>query len=139
MIRIRDEAWTLITDDTDDAHIRLWQDLDPAAGARFVPPAASLLGMAAWRQGDAALAGIAADAGCEIDPDYSMANLLMHALRHLLPPHVLKERMPSPEELDQEMGSPTMAWLLPHDRLVGGIDDHGGVTAQLPARFWRSL
>ncbi|AWS48947.1 DUF4192 domain-containing protein [Streptosporangium sp. 'caverna'] len=113
VIRIRDEAWTLITDDTDDAHLRLWQDLTRRLEPKFVPPAASLLGMAAWRQGDAALAGIALTRACEIDPDYSMANLLMHALRHLLPPHVLKERMPSPEELDQEMGSPTMAWLLP--------------------------
>ncbi|MFC7649225.1 DUF4192 domain-containing protein [Streptosporangium lutulentum] len=113
VIRIRDEAWALITDDTHDVHLRLWQDLTRRLEPRFVPPAASLLGMAAWRQGDAALAGIALTRACEIDPGYSMANLLIHALRHLLPPHVLRERMPSPEELDQEMGSPTMAWLLP--------------------------
>ncbi|MBG0830468.1 DUF4192 domain-containing protein [Planomonospora sp. ID67723] len=113
VIRIRDEAWTLITDDTCDAHVRLWRDLTRRLEPRFVPPAASLLGMAAWRGGDCALAGIALVRAHDVDPGYSMANLLMQALRHLLPPHALRERMPSPEELDQEMGGARAAWLLP--------------------------
>ncbi|MEV8636957.1 DUF4192 domain-containing protein [Streptosporangium sp. NPDC051023] len=113
VIRIRDEAWALATDDAHDAHLALWQDLTRRLEARLVPPAASLLGVVAWCQGDSALAGIALARACEIDPGYSMANLLMHALRHLLPPRVLKERMPSPEELDKEMGGPRMTWLLP--------------------------
>ncbi|MFF5208220.1 DUF4192 domain-containing protein [Streptosporangium sp. NPDC000396] len=111
--RIRDEAWALITDETHDVHRRLWQDLTRRLEPRFVPPAASLLGVAAWRDGDCALAGIALTRARDIDPGYSMANLLTHALHHLLPPHVLKGRMPSPEELDREMGSPQAAWLLP--------------------------
>ncbi|WP_406313061.1 DUF4192 domain-containing protein [Streptosporangium sp. NBC_01639] len=113
VIRVRDEAWALLTDDTHDVHRRLWQDLTRRLEPRFVPPAASLLGVAAWCDGDSALAGIAVIRACEIAPGYSMANLLRHALHHLLPPHVLRARMPSPEELDEEMGSPRMAWLLP--------------------------
>ncbi|MBB5966855.1 DUF4192 domain-containing protein [Planomonospora venezuelensis] len=113
VIRIRDEAWALITDDTCDAHVRLWRDLTRRLEPRFAAPAASLLGMAAWRGGDCALAGIALARALDADPGYSMAHLLMQALRHLLPPHALKERMPSPEELDQEMGGARAAWLLP--------------------------
>lgn len=111
--RIRDEAWALVTDDAHDVHRRLWQDLTRRLEPRFVPPAASLLGVVAWSDGDSALAGIALTRARDVDPGYSMANLLMHALHHLLPPHVLKERMPSSEELDEEMGSPQAAWLLP--------------------------
>ncbi|WP_433241942.1 DUF4192 domain-containing protein [Streptosporangium sp. CA-135522] len=111
--RIRDEAWALVTDDTHDVHRRLWQDLTRRLEPRFVPAAASLLGVAAWYDGDSALAGIALTRARDVDPDYSMANLLMHALHHLLPPHALRDRMPSPEELDREMGSPRLTWLLP--------------------------
>ncbi|MFJ2032740.1 DUF4192 domain-containing protein [Streptosporangium sp. NPDC087985] len=113
VIRIRDEAWALAANAANDVHRRLWQDLTRRLEPRFVPPAASLLGVVAWCAGDSALAGIALIRACEIDPGYSMAKLLMHALHHLLPPQVLRERMPSPEELDQEMGSPRKAWLLP--------------------------
>ncbi|GGK64540.1 hypothetical protein Ppa06_18690 [Planomonospora parontospora subsp. parontospora] len=113
VIRIRDEAWALITDDAHDAHRRLWQDLTRRLEPRFVPPAASLLAMAAWRDGDSALASVALARAHEADPGYSMANLLMDALRCLLPPHALKDRMPSPEELDLQMGVPRTSWLLP--------------------------
>ncbi|WP_344864610.1 DUF4192 domain-containing protein [Planomonospora alba] len=113
VIRTRDEAWTLITDDDHHAHRRLWQDLTRRLERRFVPPAASLLGMAAWHGGDCALAGVALGRAHEIDPGYSMANLLLHALRHLLPPHAFKDRMPTSEELDLQMGTPRTAWLLP--------------------------
>ncbi|MBB2913132.1 hypothetical protein FHS43_004430 [Streptosporangium becharense] len=122
VIRVRDEAWTLVTDDDHDVHLRLWHDLTRRLEPRFVPPAASLLGMVAWRQGDSALAGVALTRALEIDPSYSMANLLMHALRSLVPPRVLREGMPGPEELDQEMGSPRTAWLLP---MIMLLDDPG--------------
>ncbi|MER7213055.1 DUF4192 domain-containing protein [Streptosporangium sp. NPDC000239] len=124
VVRIRDEAWALITDhaaavppsapmSVPDACAGLWRDLTRRLEPRFVPPVASLLGAAAWCRGDSALAGIALSRACEIDPGYSMANLLMCALRHMLPPRVLRERMPGPQELDREMGAPRMAWLLP--------------------------
>ncbi len=119
VIRIRDEAWALVADDTYEAHFRLWLDLTRRLEPRFVPPAACLLGVVAWCRGDSALAGMALTRARDIDPDYSMANLLTHALHHLLPPRVLRARMPTPEELDREMGTPRMAWLLPMIALLG--------------------
>lgn len=109
VIRIRDEAWTMM----DDSHIPLWKDLTRRLEPAFVPPAASLLAMAAWRAGDSILATIALERALTIDPHYSMANLLMHALQHLLPPAVLDGRMPAPDELDAAMGPPRASWLLP--------------------------
>ncbi|MGV9775129.1 DUF4192 domain-containing protein [Streptosporangium sp. NPDC003464] len=113
VIRIRDEAWALVTDGTHDVHRRLWHDLTRRLEPRFVPPAASLLGVVAWRDGDSALAGVALSRARAVDPGYSMADLLMHALHHLLPPHALTDRMPTPEQLAEEMGSPRAVWLLP--------------------------
>ncbi|MGI5274559.1 DUF4192 domain-containing protein [Nonomuraea sp. CA-218870] len=109
VIRVRDEAWTLM----DDSHIALWKDLTRRLEPAFVPPAASLLAMAAWRAGDSVLATIALERALSLDPHYSMGNLLMHALQHLLPPGVMDGRMPTPAELDAAMGEPRASWLLP--------------------------
>ncbi|MFI6594723.1 DUF4192 domain-containing protein [Nonomuraea sp. NPDC050536] len=116
VIRIRDEAWTLM----EDAHAGLWKDLTRRLEPRFMPPVASLLAMASWRSGDAVLASIALERALAIDPGYSMANLLMHALQHLLSPTVLRGRMPTPAELDAAMGRANATWLLP---LVSVFDD----------------
>jgi hypothetical protein len=115
VVRIRDEAWTLMN----DSHLPLWKDLTRRLEPAFVPPAASLLAMAGWCGGDSILATIALERALTIDPHYSMANLLMHALQHLLPPSVLAGRMPSPDELDAAMGTPQASWLRP---LLGLID-----------------
>ncbi|MFE3453827.1 DUF4192 domain-containing protein [Nonomuraea sp. NPDC059194] len=113
VIRIRDEAWTLLDDTTQPAHLALWKDLTRRLEPRFVPPAASLLAMSAWRGGECVLATIALERALAIDPTYSMANLLMHALQHLLSPNTLRDRMPNPAELDAAMGTPHASWLLP--------------------------
>jgi hypothetical protein len=113
VIRIRDEAWTLLDDDTTGAHLNLWRDLTRRLEPRFTPPAASLLGVAAWRGGDCALAGIAVERALEIDPEYSMARLIQEGLRHLISPEILRSGMPTPKELDEQMGAPTARWLNP--------------------------
>ncbi|MEU9884654.1 DUF4192 domain-containing protein [Sphaerisporangium sp. NPDC051011] len=113
IIRVRDEAWTLMGDATQDVHVALWADLTRRLGTRFVAPVASLLGAAAWRRGDCALAGIAVERALAADPSYSMAGLLAQGLRQLVGPEVLRDRMPSPEELDASMGPPHMDWLRP--------------------------
>ncbi|MFF5247587.1 DUF4192 domain-containing protein [Streptosporangium sp. NPDC000095] len=131
VIRIRDEAWTLVGEESHEAHLRLWHDLTRRLEPRFVPPAASLLGLVAWQRGDSALAGIALTRAHEANPGYSMAHLLAHAIHHLVPPHALNGRMPSPEELDREMGTPRMAWLLPMAALLekpGGPASEGAAT-----------
>ncbi|MBN6057470.1 DUF4192 domain-containing protein [Nonomuraea sp. RK-328] len=109
VIRVRDEAWTL----TDIPHLGLWKDLTRRLEPRFVPPAASLFAMACWRAGDSTLATIALERALTIDPAYSMANLLMHALQCLLSPDMLRGRLPAPAELDAAMGPAHAGWLLP--------------------------
>ncbi|MEO3890318.1 DUF4192 domain-containing protein [Nonomuraea sp. B5E05] len=116
IIRVRDEAWTLM----DDSHASLWKDLTRRLEHRFTPPAASLLAMAAWRAGNNVQATIALERALTVDPGYSMANLLMHALQNLLSPSVLRDRLPTPAELDAAMGPVHAAWLLP---LVNLLDD----------------
>ncbi len=109
VIRVRDEAWTLL----EESHAGLWKDLTRRLEPAFVPAVASLLAMAAWRSGDSTLAGIALERALTADPDYSMAHLLRHALQQLMSPDMLKGRLPSPAELDAAMGEARASWLLP--------------------------
>ncbi len=109
VIRVRDEAWTLM----EDSHTGLWKDLMRRLEPRFAPPAATLFAMAAWLGGDSTQATIALERALAIDPGYSMANLLMHALQSLLSPGTLSGRLPTPAELDTAMGAPHAGWLLP--------------------------
>ncbi|MEU6720060.1 DUF4192 domain-containing protein [Nonomuraea sp. NPDC046802] len=112
--RVRDEAWTLMH----ESHASLWKDLTRRLEPRFIPPAASLLAMSAWHAGNNVQATIALERALTIDPGYSMANLLMHALQQLLSPSVLGERMPTPAELDAAMGQPHAGWLSPLANLL---------------------
>ncbi len=116
IMRVRDEGWTLM----EDSHAPLWKDLTRRLEPRFVPPAASLLAIAAWREGNNVQATIALERALAADPTYSMANLLMHALQNLLSPTILRGRLPTPAELDATMGPATAVWLLP---LVNLLDD----------------
>ncbi|MFD0730268.1 DUF4192 domain-containing protein [Planotetraspora mira] len=111
IIRVRDEAWALLDDR--DAHLALWKDLTRRLDPLHVAPAASLLAAAAWRSGDCALAGMAVERALEADGAYSMAHLLREALVHMLSPGSLLDRMPTPEDLDAEMGPPRGCWLGP--------------------------
>ncbi|MGP4096762.1 DUF4192 domain-containing protein [Nonomuraea sp. KM90] len=116
IMRVRDEAWTLMH----ESHSLLWKDLTRRLEPRFMPPAASLLAMAAWRAGNSVQATIALERALTTDPGYSMANLLMHALQNLLSPAILRDRLPTPAELDATMGPANAAWLLP---LVNLLDE----------------
>ncbi|MEV4564032.1 DUF4192 domain-containing protein [Nonomuraea sp. NPDC049419] len=120
VMRVRDEAWTLMH----ESHAALWKDLTRRLEPRFVPPVASLLAMAAWRSGDSVQATVALERALTTDPGYSMANLLMHALQNLLSPSILRGRLPTPEELDATMGPANPAWLLPLINLLDEEDLH---------------
>ncbi|MEW9553076.1 DUF4192 domain-containing protein [Nonomuraea sp. NPDC050783] len=126
VVRVRDEAWTLMH----ESHAPLWKDLTRRLEPRFAPPAASLLAMAAWRAGDNVLATIALERVLTIDPGYSMANLLMHAVQSMLSPAALGARMPTPAELDSAMGTAHAGWLLPLAGLLSDEDD--GDAAAVP-------
>jgi hypothetical protein len=123
VIRVRDEAWTLL----EESHAGLWKDLTRRLEPSFVPAAASLLAMAAWRSGDSILATIALERALTADPHYSMANLLMHALQNLMSPGMLSGRLPTPAELDTAMGEARASWLFPLLDRIGDDDPPPGV------------
>jgi hypothetical protein len=88
-IAIRDSVWPAVDDRRLDGR-SLWQQL-----ARRLPPphdAAPLFLVAwrTWREGDGALAGIAAERALDSDPGYSAADLLLAALSQAIDPR----RMP---------------------------------------------
>ncbi|WP_245674825.1 DUF4192 domain-containing protein [Herbidospora cretacea] len=118
MIRVRDEAWTLIDDRP--AHLALWRDLTRRLPPRLVTPAASLLAAAAWRTGDCALASMALDRALTAEPRYTMALILTEAIARLLTPEDVGDRMPTPEQLDREMGPPSMSWFTPMVARIAG-------------------
>ncbi|MFI6816551.1 DUF4192 domain-containing protein [Nonomuraea sp. NPDC050328] len=119
IIRVRDEAWTAMDV---QAHLPLWRDLTRRLEPRFVPPAASLLAMAAWRSGDCVLASLAVERALTINPYYSMAGLIRHALVHMMSPSALRDRMPTPADLDRSMGPPNRLWMTPMLALLTSED-----------------
>jgi hypothetical protein len=88
-IPVRDEVWLRLRGA--DAAVRLWSDVTRRADPELAPAPASLLAFAAWRSGNGALAGLALERALDEDPSYSMAQLLMHGLRHGLPPSALDD------------------------------------------------
>ena len=86
--RLRDTAWASLTRATAQAHVDLWLDLLRRTPAAYVPPVASLLGLAAWQNGHGALAWCAVDRCAQVDPDYPLIAYLGSALTHAVPPDV---------------------------------------------------
>jgi hypothetical protein len=67
-------------------HVRVWRDLLRRAPRDLVPGAAFLLGLAAWLDGDGALAWCAVDRCREVDPGHSLAQHLADLLQQAVPP-----------------------------------------------------
>ncbi|HKT01420.1 MAG TPA: DUF4192 domain-containing protein, partial [Rugosimonospora sp.] len=82
---VRDHAWCAVGGDL-TVHVSLWTDVVRRAEPDLAAPPATLLGFAAWRAGEGAIASIALARALRSDPDYRMARLLDHALRHGLSP-----------------------------------------------------
>jgi Domain of unknown function (DUF4192) len=91
-LRVRDDAWARMDPAHRDDHCRLWTDVLRGAAIDFVPAPASLLAFTAWQCGNGALAAIAIDRALTADHGYSMAQLLLGAVRAALPPSAA--RMP---------------------------------------------
>lgn len=83
---LRDVAWAEMTRANAEAHLEFWRDLVRRAPAELLPPAAALLGFAAWLAGDGALAWCAVERCTDVDPDYSMAHVVAEALTHAVSP-----------------------------------------------------
>ncbi|MEU2167949.1 DUF4192 domain-containing protein [Micromonospora chersina] len=74
-----------------DRHATFWADITRRAEEPLVPAPATLLAITAWRCGDGALAGMAADRALQVDPEYRLADLLLQTLHAGLPPTVFEQ------------------------------------------------
>ncbi|MGH3961333.1 DUF4192 domain-containing protein [Mycobacterium sp.] len=83
---LRDVAWAEMSRENAATHVDLWRDLVRRAPTDQLPPAAALLGFAAWLAGDGALAWCAVDRCLEVDPDYSLAHGVGELLTRAVPP-----------------------------------------------------
>lgn len=84
---VRDAAWQAIT--SEQPHLRLWTDVTRRVEPALAPAPATLLAFTAWRAGDGALAGLALERALREDPSYSLAQLLLDALRQGIAPSML--------------------------------------------------
>ncbi len=83
---MRDVAFALLSQETAAAQVRFWRCLLLRAPRDLVPGAAALLGLAAWLNGDGALAWCAIDRCREVDPGHSLADHLAGLLQRAVPP-----------------------------------------------------
>ncbi|MCU1659009.1 MAG: hypothetical protein JWO57_3665 [Pseudonocardiales bacterium] len=87
-IPIRDAVWMAAEDGRFDGRA-LWADLARRLPTPYDAPPLFLFGWCAWRSGNGALAGIAAERAVSSDPGYSAADLLLAALSRGLDPRRL--------------------------------------------------
>lgn len=76
-IKVRDEAWGLITLDNARDYVRVWLHVARHVPHDWAPSAYSLAAFACWMCGDGAKSVMAAEQALRIDPDYSMAGLML--------------------------------------------------------------
>jgi hypothetical protein len=88
ILGIRDSLWLAVDDGRLDG-AALWSDLARRLPAPYDATACFLAGWAAWRQGDGALARIAAERAVASDPRCTAADLLLAALSQGVDPHRL--------------------------------------------------
>lgn len=86
LVPMRDVACARMSRATAHDHVRLWRDLLRRAPTDLVPGVAALLGLAAWLDGDGALAWCAVDRCQEVEPGQSLAGHLADLLQRAVPP-----------------------------------------------------
>jgi hypothetical protein len=85
--RIRDYAWVRTAGE--DWRVELWSDVLRRVDPLYAPAPASLLGFAAWRQGQGVLANAAVQRALDAEPHYPMAHLIGQILHEGVPPDLL--------------------------------------------------
>lgn len=85
-VELRDVAWTHMNHANARAHVELWSDVVRRTPDDFVAAPATLLAFAAWLTGQGALAWCALDRVHDVDPAYSLAELVAGALTAAMPP-----------------------------------------------------
>jgi len=86
-------AWQRVDREGAAAHIAMWCDLTRRVEPAYLPPVATLLGYAAWRTGDGALAGIAVQRALDANPRYEPAQVMEALLDTGTPPDALFDTM----------------------------------------------
>jgi hypothetical protein len=87
--RFASVAWQRVDRTGAVAHIAMWCDLTRRVESAYLPPVATLLGYAAWRTGDGALAGIAVQRALDASPTYEPAQVMQALLDTGTPPDAL--------------------------------------------------
>jgi hypothetical protein len=85
---VRNRVWLAIDHGRIDGRV-LWRSMARRLPSPFDAPALFLFAWASYREGDGALAGIAAERALASDPGYSPADLVLAALSHAIDPHRL--------------------------------------------------
>jgi len=85
-VRVRDAAWSPLSRAVAPAHVAFWTDVVRRTPDPLVPAPAALLAFASWQAGHGALAWCAVDRCQEVDPDYSLADLVRRILEEAVPP-----------------------------------------------------
>lgn len=87
-ISIRDEAWELITHANAREFVRVWLHVARHVPHAWAPSAYSLAAFACWMCGDGAKSVMAAQQALRLDPDYSMAALVLELATSGLSPQI---------------------------------------------------
>jgi Domain of unknown function (DUF4192) len=87
-LELRDLAWLQMRRGDADRQVEFWTWVVRRAPAELVPAPAALLAFAAWLAGRGALAWCALERCTEVDPGYSLAEVLTRLLEEAVPPHV---------------------------------------------------
>lgn len=79
-VGVRDEVWACMRRETAEAALALWTTVAQSVVEPFEPPVLCLAAFAAWLVGDGAQALIAVERALQIEPGYSMAQLILQTL-----------------------------------------------------------
>jgi len=90
-VRVRDVAWSMISWEQGEHHLRLWARVVSRITAPFEAAPLCLMGFCAWVCGHGAMMNCCIERVLEIDPTYSMGQLLDKISRAALPPTVWDE------------------------------------------------
>ena len=83
---MRDAAWSPLRRSQAHGHVAFWTDVVRRTPDPLVPAPAALLAFAAWQAGQGALAWCAVDRCLEVEPAYSLAELVARILIEAVPP-----------------------------------------------------
>jgi hypothetical protein len=86
---VRDHAWRCT--DREVWQLELWLDLTRRAEPQLAAPVAALLGWCAWRQGDGAMAMVAAARAQRLDPAQRLAQFVVDLLDRASPPSTVQK------------------------------------------------